>query len=385
MSDHDLREKLLAEVDNRRNQCVDIANYIYAHPEVSMQEKESSAYLAKVLENEGFDVTFPYCGLETAFKATKRNGEGPKICFMAEYDALPEIGHACGHQWIASTSLMAGIVTAMALSELPGEVTVFGTPGEETGDGKPVLVEHGAFNGYCAALEIHPNYTTRLEPEVHGIGGIDIEFTGKAAHAGEDPWNGVNALDAVIMLFNSINAMRQQLKDGSRVHAIITNGGEMVNTVPAFASVRLEYRSSNQDYLYEIQRKVLDCAEGAAKQTGCAMHWEHFEPTCQAMKTNKKLKNIFAKNMEKYPHFKDGDITYAGTATDVGNVSQIIPVIHPMMKMVTVEAGAHTIKFRDALLKSYAQDRAVEIIKILVETGLDILSDPEMAGQLKVE
>ena len=110
MSDHDLREKLLAEVDNRRNQCVDIANYIYAHPEVSMQEKESSACLAKILENEGFDVTFPYCGLETAFKATKRNGEGPKICFMAEYDALPEIGHACGHQWIASTSLCLCVI-----------------------------------------------------------------------------------------------------------------------------------------------------------------------------------------------------------------------------------------------------------------------------------
>lgn len=371
-------------VEDRREQIFEIADYIYKHPEVSMTEKESSAYLVEVLKKEGFEVEYPYCGLATAFKATKKNGEGPRICYMAEYDALPEIDHACGHHWIAATSVVSGIVLADALKELNGEVTVFGTPGEETGEGKPVMVEKGAFEGYNAAMEIHGAYATKMDPVQIGIGGIDITYTGKESHAGEAPWDGVNALDAVIMLFNSINALRQQTKDRSRIHAIITDGGQAVNIIPSKASVRLEYRATTQEYLHELLDKVVKCAEGAALQTGCELEWHSFEPECEALLINKGIRDIFKKNMEQYPAFVDGEDDFAGGATDVGNVSQVIPTFHPMMQLVENGAAVHTVEFRDATLLPFAKERGVEAIKILVETGLDLLEDPDLAYSLKV-
>ena len=384
MSDSALKQQLLQEIDKRRPQIFAITDFIYTHPEISMTEKVSSAYLVDVLKEEGFEVEYPYCGLETAFKATKKNGEGPRIAFMAEYDALPEIGHACGHHWIASTSVVSGIVLAQALAELPGEVTVFGTPGEETGEGKPVMVEKGAFDGYNAVMEIHGNRSTKMDPVVVGVGGIDITFTGKVAHAGQNPWNGINALDAVIMLFNSINALRQQTEDGSRIHAIITNGGKAVNCIPETASVRLEYRANTQEYLHELCDKVVKCCEGAALQTGCELEWHHFEPDCKAMIVNKGIRDLFKKNMAQYPVLVDGEEDYAGGASDVGDVSQVVPTFHPMIQMVENGAGCHTIAFRDALQLPYAKERGVEAIKILVETGLDLLENPEIAYSLKV-
>jgi len=384
MSDSALKQQLMQEVDSRRSQIFEIADYIYTHPEISMTEKESSRYLAEILKNEGFEVEFPYCGLETAFKATRKNGEGPRIAFMAEYDALPGLGHACGHHWIASTSVVSGIVLADALKELSGEVTVFGTPGEETGEGKPAMVDAGAFDGYNAVMEIHGNYSTKMDPVVIGVGGIDITFTGKESHAGQAPEKGVNALDAVIMLFNSINALRQQTQDGSRIHAIITNGGQAVNIIPETASVRLEYRAITQEYLEVLLEKVIKCAEGAALQTGCGLEWHHFEPTCEAMLVNKGIRDIFKKNMEQYPALVDGEEDYAGGASDVGNVSQVVPTFHPMIQMVENGAGCHTIEFRDALQLPYAKERGVDAIKIMVETGLDLLENPDIAYNLKV-
>lgn len=383
MSNSPLKATLMQDVESRREQIFDIAEYIFDNPEISLTEKKSSAHLVEVLEHEGFTVEYPYCGLDTAFKAAKKNGEGPRIAFMAEYDALPGTGHACGHHWIASTSTVAGIVLADALKELHGEVTVFGTPAEETGQGKPVMVDQGAFDGYDAVLEIHGNYSTKLDPVIVGIGGIDITFTGHVSHAGEAPWKGANALDAVITMFNSINALRQQTRDGSRIHAIITNGGEAVNIIPDHTSVRLEYRADDQEYLEELKDKILKCAESAAMASGCEMSWEHFEPTCAAMKANRALRDLFAKNMSQYPELVDGDEDFAGGASDVGNVSQVVPTFHPMIQMVTNGAGCHTTEFRDALNLPYAKERNVEAIKILVETGLDLLEDPDLASSLK--
>jgi len=285
----EIEKMLMTDIDNSREKAFEIAQFIFDHPEISRQEYESSEYLAHYLETEGFAVEMPYCGIPTAFKATRKNGSGPRIAFMAEYDALPGMGHACGHHWIASTSLMAGITLAKALDYLEGEVTVFGTPGEETGEGKPYMVDQGAFDGYQAALEIHPQGCTSLELDMIAIGGIDITFTGTASHAGAAPYNGVNALDAVITFFNSVNAMRQQLRDGTRVHGIITEGGTAVNIIPETGKIRIEVRAKEMDYWNEVLERVVKCAEGAALATGCELEWHHFEPTCAGLLINKNL------------------------------------------------------------------------------------------------
>jgi len=382
MDKKEIEKMLMTDIDNSREKAFEIAQFIFDHPEISRQEYESSEYLAHYLETEGFAVEMPYCGIPTAFKATRKNGSGPRIAFMAEYDALPGMGHACGHHWIASTSLMAGITLAKALDYLEGEVTVFGTPGEETGEGKPYMVDQGAFDGYQAALEIHPQGCTSLELDMIAIGGIDITFTGTASHAGAAPYNGVNALDAVITFFNSVNAMRQQLRDGTRVHGIITEGGTAVNIIPETGKIRIEVRAKEMDYWNEVLERVVKCAEGAALATGCELEWHHFEPTCAGLLINKNLEKLFVENMKDFPEFVESGDRFAGGASDVGNVSQVIPTFHPMMKFVENGASVHTVEFRDASLSDYAKERAIDCIKILTKTGLQLLEDRELAYSL---
>lgn len=378
-----LRDELFAYVDEKKDEYVEIAQHLLDHPETGLKEVESSKYLVDILKKEGFEVEYPYCDLATAFKATKKTGDGPRICYMAEYDALPGVGHACGHNWIASTSLGAGITLAKALDKYPGEVTIFGTPAEETGDGKPVMVDKGAFDGYDAALEFHGASYTYYTPEMIGVGGIDIHYTGVASHAGGSPYDGVNAMDAVIVFFSAINAMRQQLRDGTRVHGIIVEAGSAVNIVPDSSKIRIEIRTREMDYWNEVLQKVVNCAEAAALATGCELEWHHFEPTCAGMAPNKKLVEMFKEIMKDYPQFEQGDYDFAGGASDVGNVSQIIPTLHPMMKISESGAGLHTEEFRDSLMLPYAVDRCMEVIKVLAELGLQLLEDPELTKSLK--
>ena len=378
-----LRDELFKDITKNMDSYTEIARHLWENPEIANEEVESSKYLVEFLKGKGFEVEYPYAGLPTAFKATKKNGEGPRIAYLAEYDALPEVGHACGHCWIASTSLAAGITLAEALDKYPGEVTVFGTPAEETGDGKPAMVDFGAFDGYDAALEFHGNYTTCLAPDMIAIGGIDIHFKGVASHAGAAPYNGVNALDAVIIFFTAINALRQQLKDGTRLHGIIVEAGKAVNIVPDESTIRLEIRNRDTAYFKEVLEKVVNCAKAAALATGCDMTWEHFEPTVESVISNPKLRELMLDITKDYPEFEEGDDNFSGGGSDIGNVTQVVPTLHPMLKIVDNGAGLHTEEFRDALFTPYALKQCEDVIKVMTELGLRLLEDPELAKSLK--
>jgi len=379
----ELKQSLFADIDAHREEYIRIAAHLFEHPETANEETESAAYLTAILKENGFEVECPYCGLATGFKATKKNGEGPRIAYMAEYDALPGLGHACGHNWIAATSLGAGITLAKALSEYPGEVTIFGTPAEETGDGKPVMVDAGAFDGYDAALEFHGHNRTCLKPDMIGIGGIDIHFCGKAAHAGALPYEGVNALDAVVLFYNAVGVLRQQIREGARIHGIIVEGGQAPNIIPDSCTIRIEIRYPEMTYWEELLGKVVRCAEGAALATGCEMEWHHFEPTCASVKHNRKLVDLLAEILADYPQFAEEGGPLGGGSSDVGNVSQVVPTLHPMMKITEVEEGPHTAAFCDSMMGAYSQDRAIEVIKIFTEIGLRLLADPELAKSLR--
>ncbi len=370
-------------VETYRDKILDLSLYIRNNPEVGLQEFKASEKIVDMIKKEGFEVKFDYKEMPTTFVARKKNGEGPKIAIMAEYDALPGIGNACGHNLIAAMSFGAAVALSEALDEYPGEIILMGTPAEELGEGKPFLIKQGEFDDVDVAMMIHPNSRTYLDVPVLAIGGIDFHFYGKAAHAAANPHMGVNALDAVILFFNNINALRQQLRDDARVHGIIIEAGSAANSIPDKSKVRLEMRAKDQKYFLELIEKVKKCAEAAALATGCNLEWNHFEPNCDSLKANQNTLDIYKKHLDSF-NIKFDPCHETGS-TDMGNVSQVVPSIHPWLKMIEGDAGLHTQEFLDETSSEYTKERTIIGAKLLALTGLEILKNPEILIEIKKE
>jgi len=378
-----LKEKTEQAVEFYRDKILELSQYIYENPEIGLQEYKCSKKIVEMLLDEGFEVEYNFREMPTAFVARKKKGNGPKIAFMAEYDALLEIGNACGHHLIAAMSFGAAVSLAKALDEYEGEIILAGTPAEELGEGKPFLINKGVFDNIDVAMMIHPNNKTMFEVDVLAIGGIDFHFYGKATHAAAQPEMGVNALDAVILLFNNINALRQQLRSDARVHGIIIEAGSVANSIPDRSKVRLEMRAKDQKYFFELIEKVKKCAEAAALATGCRLEWNHFEPNCDSMTSNMNLLELFKKNTALY-NIDENPSKEMGS-TDMGNVSQVVPSIHPWLKMIEGDAGLHTKEFLEATASEYTNSRTILGAKLLALTGLDILKSPEKLEDIKRE
>src|SRR5437867_8047355 len=266
-------KRAIAEaVDRLGDEPERLSHSIHDHPELGYQEVKAAAWLTEFLDAQGFKVERGVAGVETAFRATLETGEGPTIAILCEYDALPGIGHACGHHVIAAARVGAGAALAAVRDRLPkGRVQVIGTPAEEGGGGKIRLIKGGVFNRVDAAMMIHGFDRWILHQDLLGIVRAGFEFTGKAAHASADPWEGVNALDAVIQTFNNVSMLRQQIRPESRIHGIVTSGGAAANIIPEFASAIFYVRAAALDYMWALQKRVIACAEGAAKATGCTL------------------------------------------------------------------------------------------------------------------
>jgi len=370
-------------VEANRGKILEVSQYIYENPEVGLQEFKCSKKIVEMLEDEGFEVEYNFSEMPTAFVGRKKKGNGPKIAFMAEYDALPKIGNACGHHLIAAMSFGAAVALSKVLDKYDGEIILIGSPAEEVGEGKPFLISKGVFEDIDVAMMIHPYNRTQYELDVLAIGGIDFNFYGKAAHAASQPESGVNALDAVILLFNNINAMRQQLRSDARVHGIIIEAGSVANSIPDKSKVRLEIRAKDQKYFLELVEKVKKCAEAAALATGCRLEWNHFEPNCDSLTTNQNLLNLFKNNVASY-NIEENPGKEMGS-TDMGNVSQVVPSIHPWLKMIEGNAGLHTEEFLKESASEFAKDRTIIGAKLLALTGLDILKNPEKLVDIKKE
>lgn len=371
------------KIESMEAKIKELSDYLYENPEVGLAEYRSAEKISLLLEAEGFQVNRDFSEMPTAFVARKRVGEGPSIAFIAEYDALAENGHACGHHLISAMSFAAAVALASQLEEFHGEVVVVGTPSEESGDGKPYLIEKGIFENIDVAMMIHPHSKTCLAPDVLAIAGLDFNFFGKAAHAGGEPHNGINALDAIILLFNNINALRQQLKDDVRIHGIILEAGEAPNIIPAKSKARLEVRSMEQKYFLSVIEKVKDCARAAAIATGCKLEWNHYEPTCNSMNVNGSLLEILKEKMEAFHIAIEQDFLLG--STDMGNLSQVIPCIHPLLKMTEGNEGLHTVEFLEATLKPFARERVLLGAKLMALTGLELLTNPERLEKIQKE
>jgi amidohydrolase len=376
-----MKDRVISEVEKSRDKILEISDYIAENPEIAMEEHKAACKLSEYLRSEGFEVEENLAGMATAFRATKKNGDGPRIAFLAEYDALQGYGHACGHNLIAAMSVGAGMALATILDTFQGEVSIIGTPGEEIGEGKPYLIEKGIFDCYDAAMMIHPFSSTCADPIVTTIGGYDFTFVGKTAHAGAKPFEGVNALDAVVMLYNGVSVLRQQVRDGTRIHGIIPEGGTVVNSIPDRCRIRLEVRAKEIDYYSEVVEKVVNCAKAAAMATGCKLEYSQFERTCLGLNENPVLVKIFKEKLKELG-IPEGPPVFGGS-TDMGDVSYRLPAIHPFLKCAENDEFPHTEEFLEAMKKPYAKESAVTGMKLLALTGLALFENPELLDKLK--
>ncbi|OGK95067.1 MAG: hypothetical protein A3J45_10980, partial [Candidatus Rokubacteria bacterium RIFCSPHIGHO2_02_FULL_69_13] len=325
-------------------------------------------------------------GVETAYRATIETGEGPTIAILCEYDALPGLGHACGHNVIATSGAGAGAALAAVRGQLPkGRIQVIGTPAEEGGGGKMKLIEGGVFTDVDCAMMIHGLDRTILHADLLGIVRVNFDFTGKAAHASADPWQGVNALDAVIQTFNAISALRQQVRPDVRIHGIITNGGQAPNIIPEAASATFYVRAATLDYMWEVYKKVVACAEGAARATGAQLRTVQVPTVYEPLKRNETLLGAFKVNLERLGDTPEPPDPSRLGSSDIGNVSQVIPAIQPYIKIAEAGTPIHSRAFAEAAVKPLARRGLVTAAKTMAMTTADLLADPALVRRAKDE
>ncbi|WP_176473989.1 M20 family metallopeptidase [Niallia circulans] len=383
-----MKQIILDTINENEAKFKDISIYIGENPELGHEEFKACEILTDTLKQHDFNVEIGICDLPTAFKATFDSGKaGPVIGFMAEYDALPELGHACGHNLIGTMGIAAGIGLSKVLSETGGKVIVYGTPAEETKGGKVTMAEAGIFEDLDVAMMVHPLDSYMKSGDSLAMDAIQFEFFGKAAHAAASPHLGINALDAVLQTFNSINALRQHIKSDARIHGVITEGGKAANIVPDYAVAQFYVRAGKREEVNKLVEKVKQCAEGAALQTGATVKASFYEFSYDDMITNQTLSDLFTKQLvdlgvepSEIQEQRDGS-----GSLDMGNVSQVVPSIHPYVKICNEAYACHTHEFREAAMSDQGRDAMILGAKSMALTGLEILTNKELLAKIKAE
>ena len=373
----DLKASVAAAVEAARAEILDLSHRIHANPEPAFEEHQAATWVAEVLRKHGFDVAHPAGSLATAIRATRRGGrggDGPRIGILAEYDALPGLGHGCGHNTMAASGVGAAIALAAVASELPGEIVFLGTPAEERGSGKQIMIDDGLFDGIDAALLYHPCDRNHVESHPLASEDVDIVFRGLQAHAAADPWKGRNALDAMIALFSSVGLWRQQLRPTARVHGIIKEGGTAANIIPDRATAWFMLRSDDQAYYEEMKARFTAMCEAAAQATGTTVEVT-YSGGATTMRNNQVLAERFRANMAAYGIDDMGDDPNSGS-TDMANVSWVCPAIHPDLAICDEGVPGHSILFRDAAATPRADETTLLAATLIAQTAVELFTDP---------
>ena len=336
----DQKERARAAFDEVEGELIQISRWMYEYPEVGFEEHATSARLVEFLGGHGFAVEYPAYGLDTAF-AARAGSEGPEIVICAEMDALPAVGHACGHNIIATSGVGAGVALASLADELGFRLTVLGTPAEEKMGGKVDLINAGAFAGAAASMMVHPSNSDVVDPNVLGVRHIDVEFHGKDSHAAFAPQLGINALDAFVQAYVNVATLRQAMYPTDKVHCIITHGGDAPNIIPSYTRSSWYVRAGTRERMEELYDRVLACFEAAATATGCSWNVEPMGHPFEDMINNPVMVDLFAANSAELgrPMGRGADEEPgAAGSTDMGNVSHVVPSIHPFL---TINPGDH--------------------------------------------
>ncbi len=383
-----LKREVERGVDGFEARLRDVSEYVFGHPELKFEEKLAAQRLAEELKAEGFAVETNVAGLPTALRAEHPAvSEGPAVAVIAEYDALPDLGHACGHNLIAAAALGAALALGCVKSKLPGRLLFLGTPAEEGGGGKISMIEAGLFRGVDAAMMFHPAPFTTVGHGSLAITEVRVEFRGVAAHASAWPEKGVNALDAVIQTFNGVNALRQHLRDGSRVHGIITHGGTKPNIVPDYAAAEFYVRAADTAYRDELFEKLRRCAEGAARATGAELSYSIISLPYKAMRLNRPLDAAFARNLESLGWKLDAPSggSFPFGSTDMADVSHVVPSTHPYLAICGEEVVGHSKPFAEASRSERGHVAMLVAAKAMAMTAVDVFSSPELVQKAWAE
>jgi len=375
----ELKERVAAAVEAARDEIIDLSHRIHADPEPAFEEHHAAAWVADVLRGHGFEVEHPAGSLATAVRAVKRGGRGgtkPRIGILAEYDALPGLGHGCGHNTMAASGVGAAIALAAVAEDLPGEIVFLGTPAEERGSGKQIMIDDGLFEGVDAALLYHPCDRSHVESFPLASEDVEVVFHGLQAHAASDPWKGRNALDAMVQLFTSVGLWRQQLRDTARVHGIITEGGTAANIIPDRTSAWFMIRADDQAYYDEMKDRFTRMAEAAALATSTTVD-VIYSGGATTMRNNQPLVERFRANMAAYGIEDMGDDPNAGS-TDMANVSWVVPTIHPDLAICEEGVAGHSIAFRDAAATPRADETTLLAATLIAQTAVDLFQDPAL-------
>lgn len=369
--DSTLQQTVLDEIEQHGDRLIGLSLAIHGEPEIAYDEYRATARCRELLTDTGFDVT-SVPEMDTAFVAERRAGDGPCVAMLAEYDALPELGHGCGHNLIAGAAIGAGIGLASVLERLGGTIRVYGCPAEEGGAGKVRMLEQGAFDGVDAAITFHAWTATGVMVASTGQRRYDFKFRGRASHVATDPWHGASALEAVVLLIGYVNALRQHVRDGVRLHGIVTDGGAAVNIVPDHAAVRLGIRSEDLDELGRVDARVQDCARAAALAAGVSVDIEpvmtyepvRYEPAMGDWALA-RLRDIGRKETELWR---------ASASTDFGNVTQVVPGVLVAVKTWPDGVAFHTAEAALASAQPMAQEAMLDGARTMALVGADVLS-----------
>jgi amidohydrolase len=373
-------------VESLQKEFAELSKFIYDNPELGYEEFKSSKAHIDLLRKHGFTVEEGYLGINTAFRAEyDSKKEGPTIGYLAEYDALPEIGHGCGHNILGTTSTGAGIVLSKLIDDIGGKVVVFGTPAEETSGAKVEMANRGAFNNIDAALIVHPAAKFEKSGSSLAMEAIQFTFKGKTAHAAASPEKGINALDAVIQLFNGINALRQHVTTDVRIHGIITHGGEAPNIVPGYAKARFFIRAATRKTCSEVTERVKAIAQGAALATGAKLNVIAFQNEVDNLLINKVFDELFVESATLLGLEIDTEVHKGSGSTDAGNISQVVPTIHPHIKIGPSTLVGHTKEFCDAAASREGDDALIIGAKALAVTALSLFTDKDKLQEIKDE
>lgn len=383
----DLTKKISDAVDEFAGWLKELSLFIHSNPETGYKEEQAAAAIIDFLKERGFDIETGVADLETAFIARHGKGGGPKIAVLAEYDALPGLGHGCGHNLIAGSAVGAAAALKKAFPDLKGEIRCIGTPAEEGGGGKIQMAAKGIFDDLDAAMLCHPSNVTEVFKLALGVVTVKIKFLGKSAHAAAWPERGINALDAMVLFFSGVNAMRQQFPRYARVHGIITYGGDAPNIIPELTEATFLVRALSRKVLDKMLDTVRSIAEGAATSTGCKVEWDADMKNAYApFDPNRALGKVFWSSLEELgvkieQHREDEGMG----SSDIGNVGERCPTIHPEFRIGPNDVVHHTVEFRDQAKTDTAIKAMLDAAKAMALTAAKIYENPSLATDMRKE
>jgi amidohydrolase len=382
----DLKSQVRVTINQHRTRLITLGRNLHDHPEIALQEHKALQWLTDDLKSNNFTVNNGIYDMPTAFYASYGKGN-PKIALLAEYDALPGLGHACGHNLIATAAVAAAIGAKAAVNSCGGTVMVIGTPAEELEGGKIAMVKRGAFSDINVAMMVHPSSYDTATIKALACIPLNVEFIGRESHAAAHPEMGINALEAMIQAYNAINSLRQHIIERARIHGVITDGGKAANIVPGYSAGRFLVRADDASYLEELRTKVLKCFQGAAMATGARLEYRWNEKELYSpMRNNLVLAQLYIQNMAILGHavpLANPNLSFG--STDMGNVSQVVPAIHAECAIAPQHIGVHTPEFAALAYEERSFDSILEAASGLAMTVIDLLAEPDKLNLVRQE